>query len=104
MFFNDKELAAQNGNYVFDQKDNRFHKIGSIICDEISLEDDRGKIARIILTVSTYGYKFTDSEDEKILSNMSQMIQEVILQQFEKRIRIELGFLFVKKQYNKQNK
>lgn len=104
LFFNDKELAAQNGNYVFDQKDNRFHKIGSIICDEISLEDDRGKIARIILTVSTYGYKFTDSEDEKILSNMSQMIQEVILQQFEKRIRIELGFLFVKKQYNKQNK
>lgn len=88
----------------FDNKDKRYHNIGSILCDEISIEDDKGKIARIVLTISTYGHKFTDSEDEKVLSNMSQIIQEVILQQFEKRIRIELGFLFVKKQYNKQGK
>ena len=103
LFFNDKELAADNGMYVFDKKDIRYNKTGSIICDEIAIENDKGKIARIILTISTYGYKFTDSSDEEILSNISQMIQEVILQQFEKRIRIELGFLFVKKQYNKKN-
>lgn len=103
LFFNDKELASKNGNYVFDKKDERNHNIGSIICDEIALENERGKIARVILTISTYGYRFTDSNDEKVLSNMSQMIQKVILQQFEKRIRIELGFLFVKRQYNKQN-
>lgn len=103
LFFNDKEIASKNGDYVFDQKDKRYHKIGSIICDEIALEDEKGKIARIILTISTYGYKFTDSMDKEVLSNMSQMIQEVILQQFEKRIRIELGFLFIKKQYNKQS-
>lgn len=103
LFFNDKVLASKEGNYVFDNKDKRYHNIGSIICDEMALEDDRGKIARVILTISTYGYKFTDSDDEEILSNMSRMIQEVILQQFEKRIRIELGFLFVKRQYNKQN-
>ncbi len=104
LFFNDKELASRNGNYVFDKKDEKYHKIGSIVCDEISLEDSKGKIARIILTISTYGYRFTDSEDENVLSNMSQVIQEVILQQFEKRIRIELGFLFVKRQYNKQSR
>lgn len=100
LFFNDKKYATKEGSYVFDQKDNRYNKIGSIICDEISIENDKGKVARIILTISTYGYKFTDSESEEVLSNMSQMIQEVILQQFEKRIRIELGFLFIKKQYN----
>ena len=103
LFFNDKELASKNGNYVLDKKDKRNHNIGSIICDEIAIENERGKIARVILTISTYGYRFTDSNDEKVLSNMSQMIQEVILQHFEKRIRIELGFLFVKRQYNKQN-
>lgn len=102
IFFNDKEKAASDGNYVFDKKDHRYHKVGSIICDEIAIEDEKGKIARIILTISTYGYKFTDSDDDEILKNMSDMIEEVILQQFEKRIRIELAFLFVKNQYNRK--
>lgn len=102
LFFNDKKIAATNGMYVFDKKDHRSHDKGSIICDEIALEGDNGKIARIILTISTYGYKFTNSIDETILNNMSTMIEEVILQQFEKRIRIELALLFVKKQYNKK--
>ena len=102
LFFNDKAKAASEGKYVFDKKDHRYHDVGSIICDEIALEDENGKIARIILTISTYGYKFTNSDDEKILKNMSDMIEEVILQQFEKRILIELALLFVKSQYNKK--
>lgn len=103
LFFNDKQKAANEGNYVFDTKDHRYHDIGSIICDEIAIEDENGKIARIILTVSTYGYKFTDSVDQEVLNDMSDSIEEVILQQFEKRIRIELALLFVKYQYNKQS-
>ncbi len=102
LFYNDKSIAANEGKYVFDKKDHRYHDIGSIICDEIALEDENGKIARIILTISTYGYRFTDSSDEGILDNMSNMIEQVILQQFEKRIRIELAFLFVKNRYNKK--
>lgn len=102
LFFNDKKKAADNNNYVFDKKDHRFHDIGSIICDEIAVEDGERKIARIILTISTYGYRFTDSDNPEVLSNMSEMIEEVILQQFEKRIRIELALLYVKKQYNKK--
>ncbi len=94
--------AANEGKYVFDKKDHRNHDIGSIICDEIAIEDEKGKIARIILTISTYGYRFTDSDDADVLENMSQMIEEVLLQQFEKRIRIELALLFVKNQYNKK--
>lgn len=100
IFLNDKQKAAEKGEYVFDKKDERHHKIGSLICDEISVEDDDEKIARIILTISTYNYKFTNSEDKAVLANMSSMIEEVILQQFEKRIRIELALLFVKRQYN----
>lgn len=103
IFINDKQKAANEGNYVFDKKDNRHHNIGSLICDGISIEDENGKIARIILTISTYGYKFTDSENKEILENMSAMIEEVILQQFEKRIRIELALLYIKKQYNRNN-
>lgn len=102
IFKNDKQKAANEGSYVFDNKDERYHKIGSLICDDISIEDENGKIARIILTVSTYGYKFTDSDDPDILDNMSSMIEEVIFQQFEKRIRIELALLYIKKQYNKK--
>lgn len=102
LFYNDKHKAEIDGKYVFDQKDDRNRNIGSIICDEISIEDENGKVARIILTISTYGYKFTDVEDGGVLDNMSDMIQEVILQQFEKRIRIELALLFIKKQYNKK--
>lgn len=102
IFINDKQNAANKGEYVFDNKDHRHNDIGSLICDDISIEDENGKIARIILTVSTYGYKFTNSEDREILDNMSTMIEEVILQQFEKRIRIELALLYVKRQYNKK--
>ncbi len=102
-FFNDKAKAAQEGNYVFDKKDERHGNTGSIVCDNISLENDNGMIARIILTISTYGYKFTNSTDETVLENMSKIIEEVILQQFEKRIRIEMGLLFIKKKYNNKN-
>ncbi len=103
LFYNDKASAAAEGKYVFDNKDERNHRIGSIICDEISIIEKDEKIARIILTISTYGYRFTDSEDESVLSNMSQIIQEVLLQQFEKRIRIELALMYVKKRYNADN-
>ena len=102
LFFNDKSKAAKEHSYFFDKKDHKYRDIGSIICDEISIQDEEGKIARIILTISTYGHKFTDSEDEQVLENMSELIEEVILQQFEKRIKIELAFLFVKKQYNQK--
>lgn len=101
LFFNDKKDAAEKKCYVFDKKDDRHHNIGSIICDDISIEDEDGKIARIILTISTYGDKFTNSQDKNILDNMAEMIEEVILQQFEKRIRIELALLYIKKQYNR---
>lgn len=101
LFFNDKEKAAQDGNYVFDKKDKRYRDSGSIICDEIAIQDDNRVIARIILTISTYNCKFTDSTEQDILNNMSDMIESVILQQFEKRIRIELALLYIKKQYNK---
>lgn len=100
IFENDKKIAAKQGYYEFDKKDNRNGKIGSIICDDISVEDDNRKIARIILSIATYKYKFTDSEDEEVLRNISEMIEQVILQQFEKRIRLELALLFVKEQYN----
>ena len=103
LFFNDKANAAKENKYVFDKKDHRYHDIGSIICDDIAVEDEDGKIARIILTISTYGYKFTNNDDEETLGNMSEIIEEVILQQFEKRIRIELALLYVKKRYNKKS-
>lgn len=102
LFFNDKILAEQNNCYAFDKKDQRSNKIGSIVCEEIALENDGIKIARIILTISTYGYKFTDSDDPDVLDNMSRMIEEVILQQFDKRIRIELAYLYVKNHYFKK--
>lgn len=102
LFYNDKRLASDKGEYVFDNKDKRHHNVGSIICDEIAIENENGKIARAILTISTYGYKFTDNTDDETLRNMSQMIEEVILQQFEKRIRIELALLYVKNQYNRK--
>lgn len=102
LFFNDKKEAFQKGRYVYDKKDDRHHNIGSIVCDEITIEDDKGRLARIILTISTYGYKFTDSSEKPILDNMSKVIEQVILQQFEKRIKIELALMYIKKQYNKR--
>ena len=101
LFYNDKNVAEKNGKYVFDNKDKKYRNVGSIVCDEISLVDNEEEIARIILTISTYGYKFTESEDEKVLNNIEKIIKEVILQQFDKRIKIELGLFYVKKQYNK---
>ncbi len=103
VFFNDKKQAELKGKYVFDKKDERHGNTGSIVCDSITLANDSGTIARIILTISTYGYKFTNSVDETILENMSKIIEEVILQQFEKRIRIEMALLFIKKKYNNKN-
>lgn len=100
VFINDKKIASQESNYVLDKKDKKYNEIGSLICEEIAIENENDKIARIILTISTYGYKFTENGDEENLKNISDMIEKIILQQFEKRIKIELALLYVKKKYN----
>jgi len=100
LFYNDKIAASIDNNYLFDKKDHKFNNVGSIICEEIAIENDEEKIARIILTISAYGYKFSDSTDMDILNKITNIIKELILQQFETRIKIELGYLFIKEKFN----
>ena len=102
LMYNDKAEAEKDGCYVFDKRDKRSQKIGSIVCEEIALVDhDGNKFARIILTISTYGYRFTDNTDPAVLERVTQHIKETILQQFEKRIRIEMALMYVQIKYNK---
>lgn len=100
VFYNDKLKAAEENKYVLDNKDHRYNDVGSILCEDICIEEDNSTLARIILSISTYGYKFTNSEDDEVLNNISDVIKEVILHQFDKRIKIELSLLYIKKKYN----
>lgn len=50
LFYNDKSEAEQKGEYVFDKQDKKFGNIGSVICDEVSIENDNEQsIARLMI-------------------------------------------------------
>jgi hypothetical protein len=100
VFYNDKIEASKQGNYIFDSRDISNKCIGSIICEEIQVEIEGNTVARIILSASSYSCKFTDKEDTEVINNIENTIL-IILQQFEKRIRIELAEFYIKEEYRK---
>lgn len=95
VFFLDKEAAFKQNSYVFDKKDNskKNNKVGSIACIGVPVIIQNKKIGRVIVSITSYGFKFDTNDDNE--DNIRQTIEDVILTCFEKRIRIELALLYI---------
>lgn len=95
IFYNNKEEAVNDNAYIRDNRD-KGKKNGSIVCMEIPVEiQNNCKIARLILSISSYGFMFDESNTKQ--DKIGETIENIILHRFSKRIRIELLNLYINK-------
>ena len=97
LFFNDKKVAYQKKCYIYDKKDRNGEVEGSIICMKIPVKINDADVAYIILSISTYGVKICEDSKEEIVGDI---ISNIILKRFNKRIRIELIYLYANEKAN----
>lgn len=88
-YANDKEEAARKGQYYADARDRSRGNKGSIICWKIMSAFSGEKSIQMIISISTYGQRFVETEDvtEMLIEKFyNEKIREVILQQFENEL------------------
>lgn len=97
--FNDKLKSSKKHQYVLDDNDNSHKKIGSIACQKILVPVDEEQMT-VLLSISTYGYRFVDNDDvskikESDVEIFKENLRDKILNQFVKRISLELFTLYM---------
>lgn len=106
VFHNSKQLAAENNEYYFDDKDKNYPKGGgSIICIGYSAGFNETTVGRIILSISSYKNKFVDSEDDgnddgddDNVKNFKENVRD-FLSDYEEIIKFELLDLYINESY-----
>ena len=95
-YCNDKRNAQVNNQYFFDALDHSNNGKGSIICWRIASSLNGAPSIQMIISISTYGRQFIESEDitqDVIDTFYNDKIKDVILQQFENEL-VESLLLF----------
>ncbi|MCB2211192.1 hypothetical protein KQI52_03665 [bacterium] len=91
LFLPDKTEGEKKSQYVPSRKDRQFDGEGSILCRDISIDND-GKHLFAVLTITTYGTKLCKNYDKET----EERILNDLLPPFETRLRVELALLYLK--------
>lgn len=107
-FFNSKQNAVSQNKYVPDEYDkyDDGKLAGSIFCYEMFIKRNDVTYVRAILSVTTYDTRFVEvenieDENQENIINTKENIRQIILSEFEKRIKIELCNYYVQFLRNK---
>lgn len=92
IFFPSKSVGIAENRYIPDKKDIFNEMRGSVICRNLSIEDNRCKYVFAILNITTYGSEICDVNNDDAKNN----ILNVILPPFEERIKLELSLAYIK--------
>lgn len=94
-FENDKEKLIKSGNYWISEGDMRFSQFGSIASYKITFNRNDEILCVGYMTVSTYGRKFVEDEDDKIkIKEFNILLSDVIIPPFRHLLESELGFMY----------
>lgn len=89
VYYNDKIKAISEGKYVPDERDRKHRNVGSIVVDDISVVTENGKVARAILSISTFTKQISNSNAAEDLKEVEKNLVD-ILDHFDDSIRKEL--------------
>lgn len=97
VYYDDKKIALDNGNYLPDKNDFAHSNVGSILCYGInidSIQTEKKSYLRALLCVNTYGKKFSHSYsmNEKYVR---YFIINEIMPMFIREIKQELAQLYL---------
>lgn len=94
-FENDKEKLVKKGNYWISEGDMRFSQFGSIASYKISFNRNDQALCIGYLTVSTYGRKFVEEEqNEQKIKEFNILLSDIIIPPFRHLLESELGFMY----------
>lgn len=98
----DKVAAIQDGEYIADTRDNSHKNVGSLLCWKIdAILSDNVKLGRIVVSISSYGTKFSKSQDnEQDVKNSIDVIYRI----FEELVLTELICLYLTNEAEKRKK
>ena len=91
LFFPDKRIGDKSKQFVPGLKDKPFSNIGSIICRDISIDNEE-RYVFAVLSITTYGKQICEVDDLYSIKR----VENVLLPTFENRIRLELSLLYIK--------
>lgn len=100
-------------NYVFHNRKQDAFKVGKYICDEYDKKDDNGELkgsiacyrfdikkndkvyVRAVLSIASYQQPFTSDNSKEAVNNVRENMDDFVISDFEKRIKIELCLLYL---------
>lgn len=100
LFYNDKNVAMQEGRYIYNSRDKSNQNNGSIMCKRISVMLNNQKKINAVLSVNSY-VKFDKTDNPEVIKNIKNNIQWTIIAEFEKRIQIELINIYNRTRHKK---
>lgn len=107
VFFNSKEEARKKGHYIpvsNDCYDSANNLQGSIACYKIIETVEGEPILRIIICISTYSKQFIKTDNVKDIEIASNNIKHFVIDEFSRRISIELASVYQQLLSNKDKK
>lgn len=102
VFYNSKEVAYSESRYAPDDLDRYDNDkiVGSIAGYKFSIRSNETKYVDMILFITTYGKKFVDLDDKyensTFVKNVKSNVEQVIIEKYVRRIKIEFGTLYLK--------
>lgn len=97
-YFNNKNKAALEGNYLADTRDNATPK-GSIMCYYINAgsSNNSDPFIESVISIATYGQMIVSDDDSDSIERTKENFESSILPEFEERLLYELLLLYIEK-------
>ena len=98
VFFNRKQDALNGHQYIcdeFDKTDDDGNLKGSIACYRFDVKKNDKIYVRAVLSITSYQQQFTSNNAKKSVNNVRQNMDDFVISEFEKRIKIELCLLYL---------
>jgi len=100
VYINNKAAYLEKNMYVSDQRDKIYKNVGSLVCVEVKAEANNMTFARLIISISSYGKKFSNEDSNEQTSIVEENLN-TILSQFEEKIITELTLLYLQENLSK---
>lgn len=98
VFHNRKQDAFQVGKYIcdeYDKKDDKGELKGSIACYRFDIKKNDKVYVRAVLSITSYQQPFTSDNSKEAVNNVRENMDDFVISDFEKRIKIELCLLYL---------
>lgn len=108
LFYNSKQEAFQDKKYIcddFDERDENDLLKGSIACYKIEIKKNDKVYIRSVLSITSYKQHFTSDTSKQTVNNVRWNMDDFVINDFSKRIKIELCLLYLsilQKQHNNE--